>query len=166
MKNILKIAVITTVITLVACSSPEAEAIVDYHDGYIKNVSDKVEEIDTINEKSLTSATYEQAYAIQKEELLPIINAIKEYMHSNEPEDESVTKYHNLRLKQVNTWIEGFEIQLDALEKLTAEEIFESELNELIAGAQTKISESFELAAQAEAELESLVSEYNLEVIE
>ncbi|TFJ91288.1 hypothetical protein [Lentibacillus salicampi] len=157
---------LTAVLLLAACASAEAEELVDYHNGYVENVNGKLMEIDTLNEKSLSSASYEDALNVQENELMPLVNDIKDYMDSQEPESDVVKEYHSLRADQVDTWYEAFQMKFDVLKKMVNQSISEEEANEVIMEADEKYMEAGEKAQMADQKMEDLADEHNLELEE
>ncbi|ALX47198.1 hypothetical protein [Lentibacillus amyloliquefaciens] len=165
MKVRLKLFVcLNVLLVLAACSSAEAEELVDYHNGYVENVNSKLIDINTLNEKSSSSASFEEAYDVQKNELLPIVNEIKDYIDSQDPESETVKEYHSMRADQVETWYEAFQMKFDVLEKMVKESISEEEANEIIMEADEKFVEAGEKAQKADQKMESLAEEHNLQL--
>lgn len=116
-RNIKLFICFAVLLLLAACASAESEELADYHNGYVENVNSKLTKIDTLNEKSLSSASFEEAYTVQKNELFPIVNEIKDYMDSQEPESKVVKEYHSLRADQVDAWYDAFQMKYDVLEK-------------------------------------------------
>lgn len=151
---------------LVACTSAESEELVNYHNGYVDNVNSKITAINTLNEKSLSSASFEEAYNVQKDELLPLVDEIKDYMDSQESETDVVQAYHSLRVEQVETWYEAFQMKFDVLEQMTNESISEEEANDIILQADDKFMEAGEKAQEADQKLADLADEHNLELEE
>ncbi|GGK08606.1 hypothetical protein GCM10007063_33770 [Lentibacillus kapialis] len=138
----------------------------DYHNGYVENVNNKITEINTLNEKSLSSASIEEALDIQTNELLPLVDEIKDYMDSQEPEPEVVKEYHSLRVDQVDTWYEAFQMKFDVLEKMVDKSISEAEADKVLMEADEKYMEAGEKAQKADQKMEDLADEYNLELEE
>jgi PBP1b-binding outer membrane lipoprotein LpoB len=157
---------LTAALLLISCASAGAEELVDYHNSYVENVNSKLPEINTLNEKSLSSASFEEALDVQKNELLPLVNEIKDYIDSQEPESDIVKEYHLLRADQVDTWYEAFQMKHDVLESVVDQSISDEEANEIIMEADEKFMEAGEKAQEADQKMVDLADEHNLELEE
>ncbi|SFA91148.1 hypothetical protein SAMN04488072_103219 [Lentibacillus halodurans] len=165
-RHLLLFGCIAVLLLLAACTSAETEELMDYHNGYVDHVNSKITEINTLSEKSLSSASFEEALDIQTNELLPLVNEIKDYMDSQEPESNVVKEYHSLRSDQVDTWYEAFQMKYDVLEKMVNESISEEEADEIIMDADNNFMEAGEKAQKADKKIEDLADEHNLELEE
>lgn len=155
---------IAVLLLLTACASAEAEELVEYHNNYVDEVNSKIEEINTLNQQSLSAASFQEAYEIQESELLPLVNEIKTYIDEQAPESELVKEYHALRKDQLHTWHEAFQMKFEVLGQMAEESISEAEANEIIMEADNKFIEAGEKAQEADQRMQELAEEHNLEL--
>ncbi|WP_157087625.1 hypothetical protein [Oceanobacillus damuensis] len=163
MKKLFLISILSIVTGLAACSSPEADELVEYHNDFVDTVNPKAEQIDMeLQELSMIEAP-DEALEFQNENITPIANEIMDYINSLEPETEAVKELHELRLSQLNSWSEGFELRHKAMER-AAESAEEHEINQLVQQSDEKFMEAFENAQKADVRLVEMADEYNVEL--
>ncbi|MBP1971432.1 hypothetical protein J2Z83_003571 [Virgibacillus natechei] len=165
MRKLFLVAILCISLGLVACSSPEADELVEYHNSYVETVNPKANQMDAELEKLSMIADPEEAFEFQNENIIPIAEEIIEYIESNEPETDVVKELHDLRLEQMNGWIEGFELRNGAMEK-AAEMADEQEINELVQQSDEKFMETAEKAQIADERLVEMAEEHNVELEE
>lgn len=127
-------------IMLAACSSPEEDEVLDYHNDFVDYTNPKLEEVDQLFGKMDAAETDEEAYDIEKDELTPIVEDIKDYVDEQDPEEDETKAYHELRSSWANSHYEAIEKQNEAYETFLdgsdeeADELFE-EADEIMAEA-------------------------------
>lgn len=163
MKKLFLISMLAIITVLAACSSPEAEELVKYHNDFVETVNPKAEQIDMELQELAMIEAPDEALKFQNENITPIVNEIMEYIHSMEPETEVVKELHELRLSQLNSWSEGFELRHKAMER-AAESAEEQEINQLVQQSDEKFMETMENAQKADAKLVEMAEEYNVEM--
>ncbi|GAB3047738.1 hypothetical protein [Virgibacillus ainsalahensis] len=165
MRNVLILTILFFMMVLAACSSPEADELVEYHNTYVETVNPKAEEIDVHLQQLAAIADPEEALEYQNDNIMPLANEIMEFIQSMEPETEVVTELHDLRLNQMSAWNEGFELRNQAMEK-AAEMAGDEEINELVQQSDEKFMEAQEKAVTADERLIEMASEHNVEIEE
>src|SRR5690625_2020347 len=128
MRQLFLFTILFFMIMLAACSSPYAEEVMDFHNGYDDNVNPKIDEVDQVYEKINASQSDEEVMDIRETELTPLIVEIKEYIDSQKPETEEAKEYHQIRAGWANTWYDVIELENEASQgaidgSLTEEEI-------------------------------------------
>src|SRR5699024_7466984 len=97
---------------LAACSS-EADEIVDYHNGYIDNVADRMDEMVDMGIEVLND---EEVLGADEDVLLPFLTELKDYMDSQEELEHDVMKeYHSLSKDAFDKLHEVFHLYYKAL---------------------------------------------------
>src|SRR5699024_12782034 len=75
-------------IMLAACSSQEAEEILDINNGYVDNINPKIDEVDQVYEKINAAQSDEEVMDIRETELTSIVLEVKEYIESKDTQTE------------------------------------------------------------------------------
>lgn len=163
MKKLLLLSMLAIITALAACSSPEADELVHYHNDFVETVNPKAEQIDMELQELAMIEAPDEALQFQNENITPIVNEIMEYINSMEPETEVVKELHELRLSQLSSWSEGFEFRHKAMER-AAESAEEQEINQLIQQSDEKFMETMENAQKADAKLVEMAEEFNVEI--
>ncbi|HLR81388.1 MAG TPA: hypothetical protein VK119_12620 [Bacillota bacterium] len=162
-KFILLLGSLFLAMMLAACSS-EADEIVDYHNGYIENVADRMDEMDEMGIEALND---EEVLGAYEDELLPFLTELKDYMDSQDELEHDVTKeYHALRKDAIDKLHEGFHLHYEALSDYDEGSITEEELFEKIAEIDEVFLEAEESTEAAEERIDELSDEYDLEELD
>ncbi|WP_047983601.1 hypothetical protein [Ornithinibacillus californiensis] len=165
-KLVLLLTGVVLMMVLVACSSPEADEVLEYHNAMADTINPKLDQIPTMYNEITSAATDEEAIEIFDKKLIPLIGEIKEFYDSQSVEYNVTKEYHNLNVELVNAMNdvvlkekEYFEAFLDP--NATEEDILalEAEMDELNAIAEEK-------DAAVTERWEALVEEYAFEEIE
>src|SRR5699024_12828121 len=82
MRQLFLFTILFFMIMLAACSSPEAEEILDVHNGYVDNVNSKIDEVDQVYEKINDAESDEVVIDISETELTAIGMEVKDYSDS------------------------------------------------------------------------------------
>ncbi|MEN2767525.1 hypothetical protein [Ornithinibacillus xuwenensis] len=162
MKKILEVIGFFMILGLVACgSSPEGDALAEYHNNYVENVNSLASQVDVEVQKSFSTESPEETYKLQTENVLPLIKEVKEHIESMAPESKVVKEIHELRLEQLTAWEEAFDLQYEALEKTIAA-ASEGEVNDLLTRSDQKLVEAAEFGQKADERLLELAEEHNV----
>lgn len=154
---------LSLILMLAACSSAESKEILEYHNAFVENVSDKMVALDQPYDHLENAATDKQALDIFDSEILPAINEMKEYMDGQKLETEVAKEYHNMRLEWLNAWSEGNYMEKDALENYVNNSLTEDEMDKLMQQAESKYKKAQELDQKANEKIDELADEYNFE---
>src|SRR5699024_5224801 len=116
--------------TLAACSTPEADEVLDYHNDFVDYTNPKIDEINSLFDEMEGVETNEEAYEIEKKEITSVLKDIKDYFDEQNPKEDVTKEYHQLRSKWADNYYRSIETQNDAYEALLegseeeAEELF------------------------------------------
>lgn len=165
MKRILLFASLLVIVTLSACNSAETDELVEYHNSFVKSVNKKSMEVEQAMEKSLSSETLEEALEIQKNEVVPLVDEIESYIQSQKPETDAVKELHGMRVEQISSWVEAYNLNHEALGKMLKMED-DPEIDEMITESDVKFGEAEKLGIKADEKLEKMSKEYNVEFLE
>jgi hypothetical protein len=144
MKKILTVIGIMFIMVLAACSSPEADEVLEYHNEMAENINPKLDEIDTIYTKVASAATDEEALEIFDTELVPLLDEIKDYYEKQDVVTDVAKEYHKLHVDLVNAMND---VVLKEKEYLTAF-LDESTSEEDILALEAELEELNEVAAE------------------
>ena len=164
MRCIFLVTSLCLMVILGACSSPETEELVDYHNSYNETVNEKAEEVDQLLVKADEATTVTEAYNILQVEVKPLVDEITKYILDQKPETDAVKELNNMRIKQFKGWSEAFDIQLEALEISKQPSADEEEVAVLMEKYNTKLSEATKIGEKANEKFKNLADEYNVEL--
>lgn len=148
---------------LAACSSPEAEEILDIHNGYVDNVNPKIDEVEQVYEKINAAQSDQEVIDIRETELTPLVMEVKEYIDSQKPETEEAKEYHQIRADWADTWYEVIELENEASQGMMDDSLTEEEVTELLMQAEEKGKEAEELAEKGHEKIDELSEKYDFE---
>lgn len=149
---------------LTACASSEAKEIVEYHNEYVENVNKKALKVDKALAKFNQASTFADTLKIFKEEVDPLVQDIKKYILSQEPETEVVKELNLMRVDQLKAWSKAFELRLQALEKANESSPNEAEITDLTDKSNKSFDKFNELGEKANKRFMELAEEYNVEL--
>src|SRR5699024_234508 len=162
-KFILLLGSLFLAMMLAACLS-EAVEIVDYHNGYIENVADRMDEMDETGIEELNDEEDRGAY---EHDIVTLLTELQAYMDSQDEYEHEVTKeYHALRKDAIDKLHEGFHLHYEALSDYDEGSITEEELFEKIAEIDEVFLEAEESTEAAEERIDELSDEYDLEELD
>src|SRR5699024_4830551 len=104
MRQLFLFTILFFMIMLAACSSPEAEEILDIHNGYVDNVNPKIDEVDQVYVKINAAQSDEEVMDIRETERISIDQKVKEYSDYKEPETEEEKEDHQIRENWASAW--------------------------------------------------------------
>ncbi|HLQ70630.1 MAG TPA: hypothetical protein VK142_02455 [Bacillota bacterium] len=116
---------------LSACSTPEADEVLEYHNDFVDYTNPKIDEINRFFDEMERVETNEEAYEIEKNKITSVIKDIKDYVDEQNPKEDITKEYHQLRSKWADHYYESIETQNDAYKALLdgsedkAEELFD-----------------------------------------
>ncbi|WP_096274154.1 hypothetical protein [Paucisalibacillus globulus] len=117
MKKLLLLLVgLTLMVVLAACSSPEEDEVLDYHNAMVDEINPKLEQVDGLYTKIETVATDEEALEVYDNELLPLLTEIKEYYESQSLEHDVAKDYHSLHIELANAMYDAVEKEREFVE--------------------------------------------------
>ncbi|WP_010095350.1 B12-binding domain-containing protein [Ornithinibacillus scapharcae] len=144
MKKLALLAGLVLMMVLAACS-PEADEVLDFHNGVVDNVKPKIEEIPEIYNNVFAAATEEEAIEVFDNELMPLMKEIEDYFNKQELEHDVAKEYHGLYVDLVKSMSDVLAKEKEYLTALTdpnsSEDdvlALEEELNELNKVAEDK----------------------------
>ncbi|MEC5424935.1 hypothetical protein QGM71_15720 [Virgibacillus sp. C22-A2] len=165
MKKLMLFILVSMILGLSACSSAEGKELAEYHNNYVETVNEKATQVEVELNASFEAGTLEEELKLQEENVLPLISEIEEYIESQKPESDVVKEMHSMRLEQMRSWVEVFNLRFEALEK-TIEGASEEEVAEIVQQAEEKVVETQTKAQAANEKMAELADEYNVELID
>lgn len=102
MKKLALLAGLVLMMVLVACS-PEADEVLEYHNGIVDNVKPKLEEIPNVYNNVFAAASEQEAIEVFDNELLPLMKEVEDYFDKQELEHEVSKEYHGLYVELVQS---------------------------------------------------------------
>ncbi|WP_026907245.1 hypothetical protein [Paucisalibacillus globulus] len=128
MKKVLLLLTGFALMMLVACSSPEADEVLDYHNEMVDEINPKLEQIDGLYSKIDSLATDQEAIEVYDNELLPLLTEIKEYYDTQSLEYDVAKEYHNLHVELANAMYDAVAKEKEFVEAFISESVTEEEL--------------------------------------
>ncbi|WP_042146799.1 hypothetical protein [Paucisalibacillus sp. EB02] len=153
-KILLLLVGLALMVVLAACSSPEADEVLDYHNAMVDEINPKLEQIDGLYTKIDTVETDQEALEVYDNELLPLLTEIKEYYDSQSLEYDVAKEYHSLHVELANAmydavikekeFVEAFLDESKSEEDLLALEAELVELNTIAGEKDKAVSDHWE----------------------
>lgn len=166
MKKIVVFTSLCFLVFLTACASSEAKEIVEYHNNYVENVNKRAIKVDEALAKSNQASTLEDTFKIFKEEVDPLVQDIKRYILTQEPETDVVKELNSMRVDQLKAWSKAFELRLKALKEANELSPNEDEVSELTDKSNKSFEKFNELGEKANKRFMEIAEEYNVEIEE
>src|SRR5690625_8008754 len=88
---------IALMVIVSACSSPEAEEVLNYHNDMVDDMNPKLDQIEGLYGEMETVETEEEAVEIHTDKILPLIAELKDSFDQQDQKEEEPKKYHNRR---------------------------------------------------------------------
>ncbi|GGA65561.1 hypothetical protein [Ornithinibacillus halotolerans] len=165
-KLMLVLTGIAVIFLLGACSSPESDEVLEYHNDLVDYINPKLDEIPELYNKMAVAETDEEAMDIFENELQPLVADMKDYLDSQSLEHDVAKKYHNLNVELVNAMSDVLAKEKEFLDALLDPEVSE----EVLVTLETELTELDNIVIEKEQEVsdhwDSLVEEYDFEEIE
>jgi hypothetical protein len=128
MKKLLVVLTGFAFLMLGACSSPEADEVLEYHNTMVDEINPKLEQIDELYTKIQAVATEQEALDVYENELLPLLTDIKGYYESQTLEHDVAKEYHNLHVELVDAMYAAVAKEKEFVEALLDTEASEEDL--------------------------------------
>lgn len=176
MRKTLGLISILLLMVLAACSSPEEEELLDYHNDIVDKVKPKLDEIeelsnDMYNEISMAE-TDEEVYNVLNDfydtftdEIIPLTEEVQEFYDSQELETEDAQEYHEMRKDAATKLNEAISIEHETYGKLLEDEITEDEFFMELVESEEMAEEAIEIDNEADEKWDELSDEYDFEEI-
>lgn len=148
-------------IILAGCSSAEEDEVLEYHNDFVDYTNPKLEEIEELGNEMDTAETNEEAYEIENDEIIPIVEDIKAYFDDQDPKEDVTKEYHDLRAAWADNYYEGFQAEDEAYEALLDDS--GDEADELFDEADDQIAQANEDVEKANEKWDDIVDEYEFE---
>lgn len=157
---------LSLLLLVTACQSAESKEIVEYHNGFVKEVVSGVEIITAGYEEMDSVETDEEVIEIGNTKILPTLDEKQAYMDSQNPKEDDTKEYHKLRLEWFEIYSEIVRREIQALDDYINDVITDEELEEILAEI-TDLAESGEaLATEADARINELADKHNFELVD
>lgn len=154
------------VITLVACSSPEAKDLKKYHNDYAAMAEVKHEKIYKLLTRAQKTTDLKKEYIINKGKVKPLVNEAHQFVMNLKPKTNAVKELHSIRVNEYDTWKKAFDTRLKALKLALDTSLENPKVIKLLDKFNNKIAESNNLGLKAKKKLLELVEEYGVDIEE
>src|SRR5690625_7442897 len=104
---------IALMVIVSACSSPEAEEVLNYHNDMVDDMNPKLDQIEGLYGEMETVETEEEAVEIHTDKILPLIAEIKEFFDSQDPNEDATKEYHKVTSKSIDLLRESDTLEHD-----------------------------------------------------
>lgn len=166
MKRIFMPLGLVLLIFLAACNSAESKELLEYHNGLVDKVLDRMEEIDEGYDKIDIAESDDEVIEIAQQDMLPVLEEIKAYMEDQNPEKEDTKEYHKLRMEWVTGYYDLVTTELQAMEDYINDDISEEEFDNIVEDLYTQLEEVNDLSVKADDKIDELSEKYEFEEIE
>lgn len=150
-------------IFMAACQSADADEVLEYHNGYVENVSDKMDDIDVANEKIYTAETDDEAMDIVENELEPLLDDMKNYMDKQDPEKDPTIEYHELRSKAYDAFYDSMKLDIETYKGIIDGSLTEEEADKNYDESEAMFMDAQKHQEKADEKIEELSDKYKFE---
>lgn len=165
-KIIYAVIALSSIWLLTACSSAEADEVLEFHNDMVDYVNPRMDDLLELNDEILWMTSEEDALELQKNEIIPALKEIQDYIHSKDPKYEITKEYHELIRNWMDALSEAVHLETEAVEGLLAGTLTEDEAWELIRLSEEAVDESLKYDKQVYDKWEEIKEEYNFEDME
>ena len=149
---------------IAACQSAESKEVLEYHNGYVENVSTKLEELQELNLELVFAETDEEIDELI-DQVEPILKEISDYMDAQDPENAETKEYHQLRLESIHALVASMEIDIELYRGFINESLSDEEIEQMLEESNAKFEEFNDWAIQANEKIDELSERFNFEEI-
>lgn len=163
MRKVLLFLGIALMVIVTACSSPEADEVLEYHNDMVDDMNPKLDKIEELYGEMDTVETEEEAVEIHTDKILPAIAEIKDFFDSQDPKEDVTKEYHEMRAKAIDSLSESVQMENDIFVQLINDEVDEDGLMTLMEEADEKSMEAVDQDEEANKRWEEISEEFNFE---
>lgn len=163
MKKLLLLLTAFGLMMLVACSSPEEDEVLKYHNGMVEEINPKLEEFDTLYAKIDPMAPDEAALDVYENELLPLLADIKEYYENQTLEYEVTKEYNELHIEFADAMYNAVEKEKEYVAAYLDDSVSQEEFDALGVELDKLNNIAMEKDKAVTDKVKSLKEEYNFE---
>ena len=95
-KTLLLVTGLVLAMVLVACSSPEADEVLEYHNAVVDTIHPKLDQLTSIYDQMNSVETEEEVIDMYDNEIIPLVNEIIGFYDSQTAEHDATKEYHKL----------------------------------------------------------------------
>ncbi|MBC5637780.1 hypothetical protein H8S33_13265 [Ornithinibacillus sp. BX22] len=88
---------------LAACSSPEADEVLEYHNAVVDEVHPLMDKLASLYEQMTVMETEDEVIDLYDNEIIPVVNEINDYYDGQKIEYDATKEYHKLLQEQANS---------------------------------------------------------------
>lgn len=160
MKRFLILISLLFIMMMTACSSSEADEVLDFHNEFVDEMHPKIKKMEELYQ-ALIMADSDEAVNEIADEMIPLTEEVHSFFDSQELEHEVALEYHEIRAKSAILLNESITLEYETIQQIMKDELSEDEIMEAIEEANTMAKEALELDEEAAKKWEEIAKEYN-----
>lgn len=102
-KLLLVVTGLVLAMVLAACSSPEEDEVLEYHNAIVDEVHPLLDKLTSLYEQMNAIETEEEVIDLYDNEIIPLVNEINEYYDGQKVEYDATKEYHKLNQDLANS---------------------------------------------------------------
>lgn len=151
------------IIFLVACQSAESKEVLEYHNNYVENIQEKMNDVERINEEIWDSDSDDIILNAIDVELYPLLEQMKVYMDQQDPKYKETKGYNDLRLTAFNMFYDSMNLEMESFRGVLIDELSEEEVEKILKKSKNKFEEAKILEQKANKKIEKLSEKYKFD---
>lgn len=165
MKRLFMFSSLVLLIFLTACSSKEADEVLDYHNDLVDVVNPLMDQLDELYDQMSTVQTDEELLDIYGD-MIPITEEMQAFFDSHDLEHDIAKEYHEIRTKASTMLSEAIAFDYELVQQILDDELSEDEIIEAADQSESMNNEALDADEEAEDRWQEIIDEYDFEEIE
>lgn len=166
MRKAILLTSLSFLLFITACQSAESKEVMEYHNDFVEEVVNRIDEITEAYDEMDTVETDEEALEVGNTKILSTLEEVRKHMDAQSPEKDDTKEYHKLRLEWFDLYEEIVTTEMQALDDYINNQIADEELEEILVEIHEISIDAEELAIKAEEKVDELAKKYNFEVLD
>lgn len=163
MKRMFLFTGILLLIFMTACQSADANEVLEYHNSYVKNITDKMDHVDEANNQIWEAESEEEISDTIDNDLEPLLEKMRTYMDEQDPEKDVTKEYHEMRLKAFDSFYESMQIDIKTYKGLLDDTLSDEDADKNFEESEKKFEEAQKLSEEADKKIDELADKYKFE---
>jgi len=165
MKKIFMFSSLLLLIILGACSSPEADEVLDYHNDLVDNVNPLMDKLDESYNQLAMAETDEEVTDLYGD-MISVTEEIQDFFDAQELEHDIAKEYHEMRAEAATLLKEAIAFDYESMQQIVNDELSDDEIFEIAEESEEMNNKALEVDEEAEARWQEIIEEYDFEEIE
>ena len=165
MKRIFMFSSLLLLIILGACSSPEADEVLDYHNDLVDNVNPLMDQLDESYNQLSMAETDEEVTNLYGD-MVSITEEIQAFFDTQDLEHDVAKEYHEMRAEAASLLKDAIAFDHESMQQIINDELSDDEILEAAEKSEEMNNKALEVDEEAEARWQEIIEEYDFEEIE